>query len=117
MRDGFTIIEVVISMGVIAITVGSLLFVLGGLLESSQESVQESRSAFIARQIMTDLTSGTSATGELLLVSGSAPTPVSLILSSTVPYTNQIDYNVDGDPVAQGDLAAVFEGGYRAESG
>ena len=96
-------------MGVIVVIVASLLIVLGGLLGSSQESVQESRSAFIARQIMADLTSGTDTTGQLLLVSGSTPTPVNLILSSTVPYTNQVYYNLDGNAVTQGDPGAVFE--------
>ncbi|MFZ4598340.1 MAG: type IV pilus modification PilV family protein [Terrimicrobiaceae bacterium] len=76
---GFSLIEIVLALGVIAFALVGIMGLFPVAMKSAQESMRETRATFIAQQIFSDLRTGT-GTNRFLLV-GAAPTattPLSL---------------------------------------
>ena len=92
---GFTLIEIALSLGIIAVVMAGVLALLGGLFDSSRESWEDSRAAMISRQILTDLTSGTGHSFQLQAAANQSPSPVPVITGST-PSVTQVYYDREG---------------------
>lgn len=106
----FSLIEMVLALGVFAFCIVVIIGLLSSLLGSSRESWMETRSAQIARQIMEDLTpdpaGDTNSITQATATSGilnKLPTPEQVPLFSANPYSNSAYYTAEGIPVLPAD--------------
>jgi len=72
---GFSLIEIVLALGVIAFALVGIMGLFPVAMKSAQESMRETRATHIAQQIFSDLRTGT-GTNRFLIV-GSSPTSTS----------------------------------------
>jgi len=113
--QAFSLIEVVLALGLFAFCIVVILGLLGTVMTSSKDSWMESRAAQIARQITSDLlpdplgdASSTSTATPLAGMLVTLPNPIQLPLIPAAATTNTVYYSTDGEPVAQGAANAVF---------
>lgn len=123
-KSGFSLIEVVLAIGVFAIAVVAILGLMPGLIGQSRESWQETRAAHIARQIVEDLRTG-EVNGLLVISSdlsrsigepggdlgagsgeGNAGASISVPLNESGTYSS--NYDSDGFPLDSEDSGAIF---------
>jgi len=115
-RSGaFSLIEVVLALGLFAFCIVVILGLLGSVMGSSRDSWMESRAAQIARQITSDLLpdpagdiGSTSTATPLAGMLVTQPSPIQLLLVPAAATTNTVYYSAGGEPVAQGASDAVF---------
>ncbi len=106
---GYSLVEVVLAVGVFA---GGILLIYGllpGLLNESRESWQDTRAAHITRQIVSDLR-GSENLPPVLVTSGGF-TDSQLVtepVDTTVAGTYQLAYTAEGQAVPLGDPKAVL---------
>ncbi|MEM7147504.1 MAG: hypothetical protein AAF591_20480 [Verrucomicrobiota bacterium] len=101
---GFTIVEVVVAIGIFAVAVLPLIALMAMGVQSNQESAERSRAAMIAESIFSELRQSSSATGPIVRVrSDGSPknqywgTPGSL---SAIPGREvYLAYDADGEVV------------------
>lgn len=110
-RRAFSLIEVVLALGVLGICGVLILGLLSSLMNNSRESWMETRAAQIARQILSDLrpdaavrdsgvtTRPNSTSGMLLLDSGAVQVPI----LPAAPQTYSAFYSSEGAAASQGD--------------
>lgn len=124
-KSGFSLIEVVLAIGVFAIAVVAILGLMPGLIGQSRESWQETRAAHIARQIVEDLRTG-EVNGLLVIssdlsrrpgepggdlgaagpVEGNSVASISVPLNESGTYAS--NYDSDGFPLDSEDSGAIF---------
>jgi len=115
-RSGaFSLVEVVLALGLFAFCIVVILGLLGTVMNSSKDSWMESRAAQIARQIASDLlpdpvgdASSTSTATPLAGMLVTLPNPIQLPLIPAATTTNTVYYSTDGEPVAPDAPNAVF---------
>lgn len=107
-RTGFSLVEVVIAIGIFGFAAVTILGLLGGLLTSSRESWQDTRAAQIARQILIDLQPLPGTTTGYLIAGENAEgkTPVELAASSGI--TLSAWYCMEGSPIGESDPQTTF---------
>jgi len=104
-RGGFSLVEVILAIGIFGMSVVVVVGLLSTLLTSSKESWQETRAAQIARQVLNDLRPAAGESqGNLVRSPGNVES-----VDLHTPATLQASYTVEGQPVAQGDANAYFQ--------
>lgn len=106
-NEGFSLLEVLISLSVFAIGSVAVLGLMVVLLRYSKESWQETRSAQIARQIFDDLGSGQKQSGYLVRGTNYSSDVQSIDLTKAGNFTQR--YDINGYPVKDGDGSTRFE--------
>lgn len=109
--SGFSLIEVVLAIGVFAVAIVAVLGLMPGLLSKSRETWQETRAAHIARQIATDLQPVSEEDG--LLVQAGEEGWLKIPLGTKETYLVRFDQN--GNPVDSKSLEAVFRAEVRID--
>lgn len=102
---GFSLIEVILAIGVFGIAIVTILGLMSSLLASSKESWQETRAAQIARQILDDLRPANGEDHGSLLQATNAVEPVDIRTATNF----QVFYTTDGLPIASGEPTAFFQ--------
>lgn len=110
----FSLVEIVLALGIFAFCIVVVIGLLGTVMNSSKESWMETRSAHIARQITDDLTPDPdTATGttRATVDQGILLTPnvVQVPLFPSTTYTNSATYSAEGVPVAASATDALFK--------
>jgi uncharacterized protein (TIGR02598 family) len=93
---GFSLVEVVIALGIVSFAVLAIVGMLPMALKSAQESMRETDSTLIAQRIFSELRTGSS--GNRTLTISSNGTTRSLALSAN--STNSLAFTQDGIPQA-----------------
>lgn len=113
-HQAFSLVEIVLALGIFAFCIVVIIGLLGTVMNSSKESWMETRAAHIARQIADDLTpdpantnSTTQATADMGLLL--KPNPVQIPLFPASTYTNSATYSAEGVPVEAGATNALFK--------
>ncbi|CAN5593677.1 hypothetical protein BH09VER1_BH09VER1_41350 [soil metagenome] len=101
---GFSLIEIVLALGIISFAIVAIMGMFPVALRSAQESQRETRAALIAQQIYGDLAASTNTTNRVVSV-GTNLVTVNLATSSTTT----IAYDVTGATLNSTNLAnAIF---------
>lgn len=107
---GFSLVEVVLALGVIAFAIVGIMGLFPVAMRAAQESQRETRATLIARQILTDLES--SPPGSVLIAVSTNISSPSAFLSPpptlSSPWSNTIRYDNDGLPLGVGTNDAAF---------
>lgn len=104
---GFSLVEIVLALGVFSLAIVPVIGITQGLLGQSKESWQETRAAHIAQQVLQDLQLGSDDHGLLVKKElGSAESVEMVNLTEEGTYT--VDYDSDARPVPLQDERAIF---------
>jgi len=113
-RGGFSLVEVVLALGIFAFAIVVIIGLLSGLLDTSRESWVETRSAQIANGIFRDLAPDSAGKGNDqatatagIVRNGNSREQVALDGNAKVEKT--VYYSIDGQPVAKDAKNADFE--------
>jgi len=99
--SAFSLIEVVLALGVISFAVVGIMGLIPTAMRTAQESQRETRATLIARQIFSDLQAGTNATRHIGIRPGITNAANVVSLSLTNSSINGIYFDMDGLPVGQ----------------
>lgn len=101
---GFSLIEVILAVGVFAIGILAVIGMLPNLLSMSKEAWQETRAAQIGNQIVRDLNSGADRYG-FIVTDVSAAAPKHEKIDLTEPGSWTIPFDQEGTPQASSETA------------
>jgi len=102
---GFSLVEVILSLGIFAVGALAIVGLMSGLLLQSRETWQETRAAQIAQQILGDLRAGSAGNG-LLVGQAVADAAGNIPLDKSGSYV--IHYDDEGGSVGNSSGDAIF---------
>lgn len=108
--NGFSLIEIVLTIGVISFALVAILGLLPAAVDSATNSQRETHAALIARTIYTDLTVESKSERFLITDNGKATTPQTENIDLTKNEDHYIAYGSDGVPMGSVD-AGAYSGG------
>ena len=95
-HTGFSLVEVVIALGIVSFAVLAIVGMLPMALKSAQESMRETDATLIAQRIFAELKTGSGANRTLTISPKGIPQPLALSANST----NNLAFTQDGMPQA-----------------
>ncbi len=99
---GFSLIEIALALGVVAIALVAILGLLPVALDAAQESRNQARATFISQLVFGDLRSGvyTNAPVTTVLEANGTQTQAALDLSTNATHSFYVAYDESGRPMA-----------------
>jgi uncharacterized protein (TIGR02598 family) len=95
-HTGFSLVEVVIALGIVSFAVLAIVGMMPVALKSAQESMRETDATLIAQRIFAELKTGSGANRTLTISPNGIPHPLALSANST----NNLAFTQDGMPQA-----------------
>jgi uncharacterized protein (TIGR02598 family) len=95
-HTGFSLVEVVIALGIVSFAVLAIVGMMPMALKSAQESMRETDATLIAQRIFAELKTGSGANRTLTISPNGIPHPLALSANST----NNLAFTQDGMPQA-----------------